>query len=411
MMENKIKVVELFAGIGAQRQALKNAGINHEIIAISEIDKYALLAYEKLHGSTVNLGDICEIEKIPASDLWTYSFPCTDISLAGRLGGFARGSNTKSSLLWEVQRLLEVSKVYDELPKYLLMENVKNLVSKNFKPLFLEWVDYLSSLGYKSFYKVMNAKDYGIPQNRERVFMVSILDANANFEFPEKCELKKKLIDYLEDEVDEKYFLSEKLIDCFSSMQNRNGLIRGLRFRPRGKDVDYAFTITTCPGNRATDNFIIEPIPVAMRGRERDGDYRQVIEPKSDGIANAITTVQKDSMVIVPQNTKRGFDIAKVGDGIYVNRANSKRGVVQKEKIPTLKTSCSDVAVVVNDLNDYISIRKLTPRECWRLMGWNDDEIDKVMDGTISNTQLYKMAGNSIVVNCLMAVFEKIKTS
>lgn len=408
MMENKIRVAELFAGIGAQRQALKDAGINHEIVAISEIDKYALLAYEKLHGPTFNLGDICKIEKIPASDLWTYSFPCTDISLAGRLGGFARGSNTKSSLLWEVQRLLEVSKVYDELPKYLLMENVKNLVSKKFKPLFLEWVDYLSSLGYKSFYKVMNAKDYGIPQNRERVFMVSILDANASFEFPEKCELKKKLIDYLEDEVDEKYFLSEKLIDCFSSMQNRNGLIRGLRFRPRGKDVDYAFTITTCPGNRATDNFIIEPIPVAMRGRERDGDYRQVIEPKSDGIANAITTVQKDSMVIVPQNTKRGFDIAKVGDGIYVNRASSKRGVVQKEKIPTLKTSCSDVAVVVNDLNDYISIRKLTPRECWRLMGWNDDEIDKVMDGTISNTQLYKMAGNSIVVNCLMAVFNKL---
>lgn len=145
-----------------------------------------------------------------------------------------------------------------------------------------------------------------------------------------------------------------------------------------------------------------------MRGRERDGDYRQVIEPKSDGIANAITTVQRDSMVIVPQNTKIGFDIAKVDDGIYVNRANSKRGVVQKEKIPTLKTSCSDVAVVVNDLNDYISIRKLTPRECWRLMGWNDDEIDKVMDGTISNTQLYKMAGNSIVINCLMAVFDKL---
>lgn len=139
-MENKIRVVELFAGIGAQRQALKNVGIDHEIVAISEIDKYALLAYEKLHGSTFNLGDICKIEKIPVSDLWTYSFPCTDISLAGRLGGFARGSNTKSSLLWEVQRLLEISKVYDELPKYLLMENVKNLVSKNFKPLFFALV-------------------------------------------------------------------------------------------------------------------------------------------------------------------------------------------------------------------------------------------------------------------------------
>ena len=142
-MENKIRVVELFAGVGAQRQALKDAGINHEIVAISEIDKYALLAYEKLHGSTFNLGDICKIEKIPASNLWTYSFPCTDISLAGRLGGFARGSNTKSSLLWEVQRLLEVSKVYDELPKYLLMENVKILCRKNLSRCFWNgWIIY-----------------------------------------------------------------------------------------------------------------------------------------------------------------------------------------------------------------------------------------------------------------------------
>lgn len=119
-------------------------------------------------------------------------------------------------------------------------------------------MDYLSSLGYKSFYKVMNAKDYEIPQNRERVFMMSILVDNASFELPNKCELKKKLIDYLEDDVDEKYFLSKKLIDCFSSIQNKNGLIRGLRFRPRRKDVDNTFTITTCPGNRATDNFILE---------------------------------------------------------------------------------------------------------------------------------------------------------
>lgn len=137
MMENKIRVVELFAGVGTQRQALKDAGINHEIVAISEIDKYALLAYENLHGSTFNLGEICKIEKIPVSNLWTYSFPCTEISLAGRLGGFAKGSNTKSSLLWEVQRLLEVSKVPDVLSKYLLMENIKNLVSKKIQAIIL----------------------------------------------------------------------------------------------------------------------------------------------------------------------------------------------------------------------------------------------------------------------------------
>lgn len=367
-MKEKLKVIELFAGVGAQRQALKEANIEHEIVAISEIDKYALLAYEKLHGETLNLGDIRNIERLPIADLWTYSFPCTDISLAGRMGGFEKGSNTHSSLLWEVQRLINVAHQNNELPKYLLMENVKNLVSKRFKPLFDEWVDYLLSLGYKSFYKVLNAKDYGVPQNRERVFMLSILDEKAEFEFPPKQELKIKLGDLLEDNVDEKYYLSDKLIDCFTSMKNRNGLIRGLRFRPREKEDEYAFTITTAPGSRATDTYII-----------------------------------------VPQATKSGYAIAYIGDGIYTNRCQSKRGVVQRGMIPTLKTSCNDVAVVVKDMNELISIRRLTPRECWRLMGWKDCDIDKVLDGSISNTQLYKMAGNSIVVDCLKNVILGIK--
>lgn len=367
-MKEKLKVIELFAGIGAQRQALKDANIEHEIVAISEIDKYALIAYEKLHGPTSNLGDISKINKLPKADMWTYSFPCTDISLAGRMHGFEKGSNTHSSLLWEVQRLLEESKKEKELPKYLIMENVKNLVSKKFMPLFNVWLEYLESLGYKNFYKVLNAKDYGVPQNRERVFMVSVLDCSVDFEFPSKQELKTKLGDLLEENVDEKYFLSNKLINCFSSMKNRNGLIRGLRFRPREKDDEYAYTITTAPGSRATDTYII-----------------------------------------VPQATKTGFAIAYIGDGIYTNRCESKRGVVQRNMIPTLKTSCNDIAVVVKDPNELISIRRLTPRECWRLMGWNDINIDKVMDGSLSNTQLYKMAGNSIVVNCLKNLFEKVK--
>jgi len=361
-----IKVIELFAGIGAQRQALKEAKIDHEVVAISEIDKYALLAYEKLHGQTLNLGDISNIDRLPKADMWTYSFPCTDISLAGRMGGFEKGSNTHSSLLWEVQRLIDIAYQNNELPKYLIMENVKNLVSKRFKPLFDVWVDYLSKLGYKSFYKILNARDYGVPQNRERVFMVSILDCTADYEFPQKQELKLKLGDLLEENVDDKYFLSDKLIDCFTSMKNRNGLIRGLRFRPRETSDEYAWTITTCPGSRATDTYII-----------------------------------------VPQNTKAGYAIAYEGDGVYTNRCESKRGVVQRNMIPTLKTSCADVAVVVKDPNELISLRRLTPRECWRLMGWKDEDIDKVMDDSISNTQLFKMAGNSIVVNCLKEIFAK----
>ena len=257
--------------------------------------------------------------------------------------GFDKGSNTHSSLLWEVQRLLEVAKANNELPKYLLMENVKNIVLKKFMPLFQVWLDYLDSLGNKNFYKVLNAKDYGIPQNRERCFMVSIRDKNARFEFPKPIPLTKKLADLLENDVDEKYFLSEKLITCFTDMNDRHGLVRGLRFRPKYmSETDHAFAITTHAGYRPTDNYII-----------------------------------------VPQATKEGYALAEVGDGVYTNRCQYKRGVVQRSMIPTIKTSISDIGVVANDKDELISIRRLTPRECWRLMGWYDDEIDKVMHTVI----------------------------
>lgn len=407
-----LKVIELFAGIGAQRKGLERAGIEHEVVAISEIDKYALKVYESLYGNTPNLGDISKIEKLPKADMWTYSFPCTDISLSGRMKGLEKGSGTHSSLLWEVQRLLEVSKANDELPKYLLLENVKNLISKKFKPYFDEWCHYLESLGYKNFYKVLNGKNYNVPQNRERIFLLSIRNCSEDYVFPNDIPLTTKLGDLLEPNVADKYFLSEKLITCFSSMKNRNGLIRGLRFRPRGKKDEYAWTITTAPGSRATDTFIIEPIPAAIRGRaNEDGTYRQQLELKKDGNTNTLTTVQKDNVVIVPQNTKQGYAIAHVGDGIYTNRADSKRGVVQRESIPTLKTSNKDIAVVVDDSTDFISIRRLTPRECWRLMGWTDDDIDKAFKANVSETQLYKMAGNSIIVNCLEAIFKNIRGS
>lgn len=405
-----LKVIELFAGIGAQRKGLERAGIEHEVVAISEIDKYALKVYEALYGNTTNLGDISKIEKLPKADMWTYSFPCTDISLSGRMKGLEKGSGTHSSLLWEVQRLLEVSKANDELPKYLLLENVKNLISKKFKPYFDEWCRYLESLGYKNFYKVLNGKNYNVPQNRERIFLLSIRNCSEDYVFPNDMPLTTKLGDLLESNVADKYFLSEKLITCFSSMKNRNGLIRGLRFRPRGKKDEYAWTITTAPGSRATDTFIIEPIPAAIRGRaNEDGTYKQQLELKKDGNTNTLTTVQKDNVVIVPQNTKQGYAIAHVGDGIYTNRADSKRGVVQRESIPTLKTSNKDIAVVVDDPIELISIRRLTPRECWRLMGWTDEDIDKAFKADVSETQLYKMAGNSIIVNCLEAIFKNIQ--
>lgn len=413
-----LKVIELFAGIGAQRKALQKAWIEHEVIAISEIDKYAIQSYNAIYGETPNLGDITKIEKMPKADLWTYSFPCTDISLAGRMNGFEKNSGTRSSLLWEVQRLLSLSNDDGTLPKYLLMENVKNLISKKFKPLFDEWCKYLEKLGYKNFYKALNAKDYGIPQNRERVFMISIRDDNALYQFPNEIYLDTKLGDYLENDVDEKYYLSTKLINCFTDMKDRNGLLRGLQFKQKliFKD-NIARTITTKAGTRPCDNFIVEPV------------------------------ISLDGKVIVPQATKDGYAIANVGDGIYTNRCAFKRGVVQKDKIPTLKTSVNDIAVVVTkDSENYIqwkqkgwfdiecraykedkisgalntrghikvltndvAIRRLTPLECFRLMGFDDEDYQKINELKISDTQAYKMAGNSIVVNCLTEIFKKLK--
>lgn len=405
-----LNVIELFSGIGAQAQALKEAGIQHRIVATCDIDKFSNRVYEALHGEKNNIGDIKKVEILPKADLITYSFPCTDISISGRMKGFDKGSNTGSSLLWEVQRLLEVARDNDELPRFLLMENVKNIISKRFMPRFQEWLNFLEELGYKNFYQILNAKDYGIPQNRERCFMISILNFEGNFKFPKKQELKVKLRDFLEEVVDEKYYLSNKLIDCFTDMKNRNGLIRGLRFRPKGKDEDYAWTITCHAGSRPTDNFIIEPIPAALRGRyDSDGKIKQHLELKDDGNTNTITTVQKDNLIIVPEATKKGYAFAQEGDGIYTNRVQYKRGVVQKDKIPTLKTNPNDVAVVTKDINNLISIRRLTPRECFRLMGWSDEDINRAFKTGVSDTQLYKMAGNSIVVNCLTEIFKKLK--
>lgn len=251
-----LKVIELFAGVGSQTQALKNIGIPHEVVAISEIDKYAIETYKQLHGEVNNLGDISKITRLPKADLWTYSFPCQDLSLAGKLEGIKKG--TRSGLLLEVERLLDVAAFMGELPKYLLLENVKNLVGKKFKPDFDKWLQKLERLGYTNYWQVLNAKDYGIPQNRERVFCVSIL-GNEYFEFPKKQELKLRLKDMLEDEVDEKYYLSDDLINniCIFNNTNelliKNGTKKGYLEASEGDSVNLAYPTSNTRRGRVGD--------------------------------------------------------------------------------------------------------------------------------------------------------------
>lgn len=350
-MKNKIRVFEAFAGYGSQSMALRRLGIDFEVVGISEIDKYAIQAYMAVHGDTPNYGDISNIEweSVPDFDFLTYSFPCTDISTAGQQKGLAEGSGTRSSLLWECRKAIEAKR-----PKYLLMENVKNLVSKKFTPYMKEWLRFLEGQGYSNYTKVLNAKDFGVPQNRERVFMVSIL-GDASFHFPKPLTLEKRLKDVLERDVDESFYLSKKMTDYLVRTDERmKGSNNGHRFTAKTEE-DIAFTIRTALGSRIDDNFIkepVNPITCAMRGRNPDNpsdrnpgiELEQRLELGGD-IANCITTVQKDSLVAEPkltirQATKKGYiEIPQGGvfDASYPD-STTRRGRVQGDGFisPTL---------------------------------------------------------------------------
>lgn len=248
----KIRVFEAFAGYGSQSMALKRLGIDFEVVGIREIDKYAIQAYMAVHGDTPNYGDISKIDwsSVPDFDFLTYSFPCTDISTAGQQKGLAEGSGTRSSLLWECRKAIEAKR-----PKYLLMENVKNLVSKKFTPYLKEWIRFLEGQGYSNYTKVLNAKDFGVPQNRERVFMVSIL-GEVSFHFPKPFTLEKRLKDVLEQDVDESFYLSEKIVKTFLARNEKNKAKgNGFKFEPTMGDV-IASSILTNAGSRDCDNYV-----------------------------------------------------------------------------------------------------------------------------------------------------------
>ena len=382
----KIKVIELFAGVRSQAMALRNIGIDYEVIGISEIDKFAYKSYEAIHGKVKNFGDITKINKLPYCDLLTYSFPCQDLSIAGHRKGISK--DTRSGLLLEVERLLLKAKENGTLPKYLLLENVKNLVGKKFIKDFERWLSFLNNLGYYSNWEVLNAKDYGIPQNRERVFVVSSLE-NIHYNFPKQVELKSKMKDLLEEKVDGKYYLSEKYLKCFSDMKNRNGFTRGERFNPRKlENCNTAFAITTRAGARATDNYIIQL--GNLKNTESFGGNPQTGRVYSpDGISPCLNTMQGGGLEPKILQKAHGFN----------------KGGIKENIVPALTKSSWQEN---NFLSDNMRIRKLTPLECWRLMGFRDMDYYAAKSVGISDAQLYKQAGNSIVVTVLEAIFRNL---
>jgi len=316
------------------------------------------------------------------------------LSKAGKQKGL---NQTRSGLVYEVLRILQELHQVERLPKVLIMENVVDLIQVKFIREFQAIQLELENLGYTNYTQTLNAKDCGVAQNRDRVFMVSIL-VDYYYEFPQPIKLEKRLKDYLESEVDSKYYLSEKLLKTFMDTSHVGKFNREGKFRPHDLDGNHAYSVTTREVQVSTGNYIK-----------------------------------------IPEDTKQGYAKAYDGDGVYTNRPHQKRGVVQSGMIQTLKTSCSDVGVVTNAkclyLNDSdefrknpleeisrcikankhdsgviennLRIRKLTPLECWRLMGIYDTDFHKASQ-VCSNSQLYKQAGNGIVVDVFAAIVKEL---
>lgn len=341
-----MRLVELFSGIGAQSKALKNLGIKHDTTAC-EVDKKIHSVYESIHGKTTNLGDITKVLKLPDCDLLTYSFPCQDISILGNRKGFQKDSGTRSSLLWEVERLL---KEYDNLPKHLVLENVKNLVSPKNKANFESWLDVLAGFGYKNSWAVLNAEEFGLPQKRERVFVVSSLE--KKFEFPAPNS-SKKLYEIMEEDADVK-------------RQFGNALY----FKCDKMAVRIHKTINNTQSTNSTNR---------IYGR--------------NGSVHALTT----------QGTHPG----NFGAVLYCSHLNETLPFRDKARNMTIEQLRS------HDFGfDMDTLRLMSPKESMMLMGFSEEDYNNAKSHMKSNkmkdTFFYKVAGNSIAVPVLESIFSKL---
>lgn len=396
--------------------------MNYNLINFCENDKYAVKSYCAIHDvdESLNLGDITQvnIESLSTNiDLIIHGSPCTNISLSGKQEGAIKGSGTASSLLWNSVEIIKHCK-----PKFVIWENVKNVLSKKHRPVFNDYMCTMKENGYNTYYKVLNALDYDTPQNRERIYAISIredIDKNSNYMvnytdnmyyrnnlYPKPLKFTKPLYTLLEQDVDKKYFLSDKLLNGFIEHRKRH-ILKGNGFGFRGcTDVNsYTHTLTTREGRRPTDTFI------SAKQLKQIGFIKNNAQGQRVYDENVACTLQANGgglgANLVRQTTKKGYDIANEGDSINLEQPNSKtrRGRVGDQRVNTLTTSCNQAVVQHGD------IRRLTPRECWRLMGFDDKDFDKASNVDIGNrkmsdSQLYKQAGNSIVVNVLEEIYK-----
>ena len=449
-----IKVLELFAGIGACSKALERLGIEHEIVDAVEIDKYAIKSFNAIHGTKFEVQDITKWDKDVEVDLIMHGSPCQDFSVAGKQAGGDIGSGTRSSLMYETIRI--VGKLR---PKYVVWENVKNLLSKKHRHNFDAYIETMNILGYNSYYQVLNAKDYGIPQNRERVFTVSIrkdilvyddyhsnirkdqdtigtlttncgssanrngwkiIENNQYFQFPEKEPLKLRLKDMLEEQVDEKYYLSDTQINKIQTSDF-------MQEKKRIQDKDYSDTIlardwkdpkcvrigniygedkgTGYAGNVWDDNGL-SPALNTMSGGNRQPMILK--EPSIQVLGNYMPSNHDASRIVdsgglAPTVKENHGTVTAVVEEKEYKRTPLKFLNRNQNNIDGDYAFCVDSCNTggVKEINgSNLRIRKLTPKEYWRLMGFDDEDFEKA-EKVNSNTQLYKQARKLDLCKCI----------
>lgn len=466
-------VLSLFSGIGAFEKALDNLGVEYNLVNYCEIDKYASKSYAAIHNvsETMNLGDITKVneKELPKNiDLITYGFPCQDISLAGKQKGLfnADGSKTRSGLFFEALRINEATK-----PRVAIAENVKNLTGKKFKQQFEIVLKSLEEAGYNNYWQVLNAKDYGIPQNRERVFIVSVrkdID-NGLFQFPQGFPLKLRLKDMLDDIVDEKYYISTDKVNQFilnnphidttksvlGTCHERNDMSFATRDRVYNSEKESPTLTATMykdppkvlkvgninPSGNGMNGVVVDSDGLARTITTEKGEGQKILVEKAkliqvaqmypnsgnpqagriydaNGISPAMDTCSGGNRmpkIIVKDNVVNNepFIVASRGRNPE-NPSDRTTGIPTVQRLePNNQGLCNTLTTVQKDnyvaepQENSLRIRKLTPKECFRLMGFDDTDFEKA-EKVNSNTQLYKQAGNSIVVPVLEYIIKAL---
>lgn len=349
-----LRVIELFSGVGTFSMALRDLGIKYKLMDSVEIDPYAVKAFNAIHGTEYQTKDITKWsnfndgtwDKSTRIDLVTGGFPCQDISIAGKQAGIIKGKS-RSGLMYEMLRVVKEAR-----PTWVIAENVKNILSKKHKPQLDEYISEMDKMGYATDYKVLDAKDFGVPQHRERVFIVSYKCASWERPFkiswPKPISLGNKLKDVLEKDVDEKYYLPDS----------------------KAKNLVYKES-----GN-------VE----AMLDIKGQDCIRRVY--RKDGVAPTLSTMQG------------GQRQPKIIDDTYGYDDKLRE---YSDVSPTLRAGRQGLKV-----DDQIRVRRLTPRECWRLMGYSDADFDKAKKAGLSDARLYKLAGNGIVLDVAKAILGEL---